>query len=157
MSFTSTSAPPPFPFPNHPLLRFRIRNPLVTIKSPSEAQSRLQTIHSLAQWLDQIPGSPIPIGIDSIVGLVPWFGDLAGLALSCYMLYLCLAFGLPVWLLVRMLINVVLDAVIGLVPWIGDVADALFTANLWNYQLLEGYLRQEGVIAGGSPRRSWWR
>lgn len=52
--------------------------------SQLEAEEHLVRVRTVSRWLDRIPGSPVPIGLDPIVGLLPAFGDFAGLAMSLY-------------------------------------------------------------------------
>ncbi|SJX62398.1 related to siderophore iron transporter mirc [Sporisorium reilianum f. sp. reilianum] len=117
-----------------------------------EAQLLYNHIRTVAWYLDSIPllGSSLPfnIGIDSIVGIVPWVGDYIGLILGLYQIVLCSLFGLPWSALFWMLFNVVVDCMVGLVPIIGDALDVVFKANLRNLRLLEDHLYHSGGKCG---------
>ncbi|ORX89694.1 hypothetical protein K493DRAFT_174600, partial [Basidiobolus meristosporus CBS 931.73] len=67
-------------------------------------------------------------------------GDIAGLLISLYQIYMSAQLGIPVTLIGLMVLNVVVDAVIGLVPFVGDFLDVLFKANIYNLALLENWL-----------------
>jgi len=109
-------------------------------------------------WLDSIPGSPIPIGLESIVGLIPQIGDVAGTLASLYQLYLSLWFAIPLWMIARMLINIVIDFFIGIIPGIGDIMDVIYKSNIYNLNLLEDWLILEGVLGERDiPEGDWDR
>lgn len=118
--------------------------PLRPPRNDAEAQRLYNHIRTLAFYLDAIPvlGRRLPfnIGLDSILGFIPIVGDVAGLILSLYAVFLCALFGLPIPVLAYMLVNVAVDATVGLVPIVGDVLDVAFKANLRNLRLLEDHL-----------------
>ncbi|KAK9763674.1 hypothetical protein K7432_009430 [Basidiobolus ranarum] len=103
-------------------------------------QRVLNNIRRFASYMDAIPGLPFGIGLDPIIGLIPGIGDIAGLLISLYQIYLSSLLGIPITLLGMMLLNVVIDAVIGLVPFIGDILDVMYKANIYNLELLENWL-----------------
>ncbi|KAJ8653910.1 hypothetical protein O0I10_010478 [Lichtheimia ornata] len=104
-------------------------------------------IERIAYWLDNaVPGSPIPLGIDSILGFIPFIGGFMGSLLSLYQVYLSTLFGIPLWLLMRMTISLFIDFIIGLVPVVGAFLDMFYKANLWNYEALEDYLVHESQV-----------
>ena len=129
--------------PSHPAGRAR---------PPSAAvPERLRTF---ARWMDtalRIPGTRIRVGLDSLVGLVPGVGDLAGGALALYPIVAAARLGAPPSLLLRMGLNVGLDALVGSVPLLGDVFDVAFKANRRNVRLLERHL--EGPVVSRRASR----
>ena len=109
---------------------------------------RVGNIRTLARVLDsavRIPGTQIRVGADSIFGLVPVVGDIAGAALSGYIVVASARLGAPASTLARMVINIGIDTVVGSVPVLGDMFDAGWRANMKNVELLENHL-------GGSER-----
>ena len=109
----------------------------------------------LAVLLDDsipIPGTGYRIGVESILGLIPGAGDLAGGAFSLYILLQAARMGVPRPLLVRMGTNLVVDVVVGAVPVLGDLFDAGFKANLRNLALLERHVNRP-VASTRSSRR----
>ena len=44
----------------------------------------------------------------------------------------------------RMIFNVIIDALVGAVPMFGDLFDVAWTANKYNINLLEDYLKSPG-------------
>ncbi|RUS18332.1 hypothetical protein BC937DRAFT_88909 [Endogone sp. FLAS-F59071] len=61
-------------------------------------------------------------------------------------------FGIPFWLVVQMLFYLVVDFLIGLIPTFGDFLDFVFTANIYNCDLLEGWLEREKIVRPKAER-----
>lgn len=81
----------------------------------------------------------IQFGLDGIIGMVPGLGDLIGIILSLYIVWIGYVVKVPNKLLVRMLLNVGLDGLLGAVPVIGDIGDIFFKANMRNLHILESH------------------
>lgn len=104
---------------------------------------RAANIRTLARVLDsavKIPGTGIRIGADSVFGLVPVVGDIAGAALSGYIVLASARLGAPSSTLMRMLMNIGIDTVVGAVPVLGDMFDVGWRANMRNVELLDVHL-----------------
>lgn len=113
------------------------------VESERALDRRADNIRTLARMLDsavRIPGTGILIGADSILGLVPVVGDIAGAALSGYIVLASARLGAPGATLARMLINLGVDTVIGSVPVLGDMFDVGWRANMRNVELLDRHL-----------------
>jgi hypothetical protein len=89
-----------------------------------------------------VPGTRLRVGLDSLLGLVPGIGDLAGAAVSGYALLVAARLGAPSPVLLRMLLNIGVDALVGVVPLLGDLFDLGWKANRRNLRLLEQYLER---------------
>jgi len=116
-------------------------------RNDDEAQRFYNHIRTVAWYLDAIPyltqaGLPFRVGVDDIIGAIPFYGDLVGVVFAAYMVLLCWIFGVPFAILQRMVINVGIDAVLGVLPVLGDILDTLFKSNLRNLALLEDWLLQ---------------
>lgn len=112
----------------------------------------LARVRGLARLLDnavRVPGTRIGIGLDSVIGLIPGVGDLAGGAMSAYVLMTAARLGVPRAVLGRMLVNLGTDALVGTVPVLGDLFDVGFKANVRNVRLLE-----QSMAAPAATRRS---
>lgn len=110
----------------------------------SASDPALQRLRSLTHVLDNaiaIPGTRFRVGLDPLLGLLPGGGDVAGAALSAYIVLESARFGLPKETLLRMLTNLVLDTVLGSLPLLGDFFDASWKANSRNLDLLEAHLK----------------
>ncbi|MEH6718299.1 MAG: DUF4112 domain-containing protein [Aurantimonas endophytica] len=100
---------------------------------------RLRRVSRLARLMDtaiRIPGTGIRFGGDSVLGLIPGIGDLAGGAIGLYIVNEARQLGLPTSKIVKMLGNLGLDVVIGAVPLAGDVADVFFKAHRRNLNII---------------------
>jgi len=101
-----------------------------------------------------IPGTRFRIGLDPLLGIVPWVGDVVGALISTYLVWQSARLGAPAATLARMTLNVATETVVGVVPVIGDLFDAGFKANTRNLKLLERHLEEPGAAAL-SARRFW--
>jgi hypothetical protein len=113
---------------------------------------RLAALRRLVRLLDgavAIPGTPVRFGLDALIGLVPGVGDLAGAALSGFVVLSAARAGVPAAVLLRMVLNVGIDALVGAVPILGDLFDVAWRANARNLALLE-----QAVGDPGRARRS---
>lgn len=100
-------------------------------------------VEKLARLLDgvvRVPGTRFRFGLDSIIGLIPGVGDVAGLLLGSVIFYESLRAGAPRSLIARMLGNSLVDAVGGLIPGVGDLFDVAFKSNARNARLLIEHL-----------------
>ena len=91
----------------------------------SEAERELrERLNFLAWLLDSsipIPGTRFTIGLDALIGLFPFIGDLLGVAASSYILAEANRMGVGKAILARMAFNVAIEGVIGIVPIFGDL------------------------------------
>lgn len=97
-----------------------------------------------------IPGTGRTIGLDPIIGLVPFIGDFGGALLSGYIIVAAAQAGVPTFTLIRMIFNVGVDTLVGSVPLLGDFFDAAWKSNMKNLALFE---RHEGRGQAKSPYR----
>jgi hypothetical protein len=119
------------------------------------AERHLRRYRSLAhQWdnLLRIPGTPIRLGWDALLGLIPVVGDTAGGVLGGYGVWVGWRQGAPFSVLLRMLLNVLVDVVIGAVPFAGDLFDIGWRSNSRNLGLLDRWLDRPEQ----TRRRSGW-
>jgi uncharacterized protein DUF4112 len=110
-------------------------------ESPAERETR-ERLRFIAWLLDSsipIPGTPFTIGLDAVIGLVPFFGDLIGVLASSYILAEAHRLGVGRAVLARMAFNVAIEGVVGIVPLFGDLFDAAWKANVKNVRLLEAW------------------
>jgi uncharacterized protein DUF4112 len=112
--------------------------------APESDQQRAvrERLKFLAWLLDSsipIPGTPYTVGLDAIVGLFPFIGDLIGVLISSYIVAEANRLGVGRAILARMAFNVAVEGVIGIVPLIGDLFDAAWKANVRNVRLLDAW------------------
>lgn len=121
----------------------------------SKDDVRLERLDRLATLLDEsirIPLIGYRIGYDALIGLIPGAGDIAGLALSTYIVVESARFRIPKSTLLRMIANVAIEAVVGAVPLAGDLFDAIYKANRRNLNLLKKRLGEQESDAGSDRR-----
>ena len=113
-----------------------------------------EKLKALAWLLDssiRLPGG-FRIGVDALFGLLPFFGDAAGVVLSGYIVSQAARLGLPSSVLGRMLFNIAVEGVIGIIPIFGDIFDAAWKANQRNIRLLEQHIAAPAQSAAASRR-----
>lgn len=111
-------------------------------------------IDLVTDWMDNkiaIPGTKIRFGLDFLIGLVPYFGDIASFAISGLLLMGMARHGASGMLLLKMTGNVLLDAIVGTIPILGDIFDLQYRANWRNLKLFEEFY-EEGEHQGSG----WW-
>jgi Domain of unknown function (DUF4112) len=107
------------------------------------SESSDRAVVALRKWavlLDsafQVPGTKMRFGLDPIVGLIPWAGDLVTGFFSVMIVVHAVRLRIPKIVIARMMLNTGLDLIVGAVPLLGDLFDAGFKANLRNLVLLE--------------------
>lgn len=87
-----------------------------------------------------IPGTKYRFGADSVMGLVPGLGDIAGGLFSAYIIAESARLGVPRSVVASMVANTLLDVGVGTIPIAGDVFDFFFKSNRKNVELLEQHL-----------------
>ena len=101
--------------------------------------ARLEALSHLLDDCFLLPGTQIRFGIDGLVGLVPFAGDVLAGLLSSLIVLAAWFRGAPPVLLARMLANLAL---------LGDAFDIAWKANRRNYALLSRHVAEPG-------RHSW--
>ena len=109
-------------------------------KDPHSVRARVEALEKLLERAFHIPGTKIPFGLDSVVGLVPVVGDLVTAAMGAYMVWEARNLGMSKWQLIRMTANVGVDTAIGAVPFVGDVFDLVWRSNSKNLRIIKKHL-----------------
>jgi hypothetical protein len=113
---------------------------LPTGSDPASVRRRVEAMERLLDRAFTIPGTRMPVGLDSIIGLVPVVGDAIAAALGAYILWEARNLGIPKWKLARMAGNIAFDTAVGAVPLIGDAFDLIFKSNTRNLRILMRHL-----------------
>jgi len=128
-----------------------------TIESPDYVPPGLEGIERLAWIMDRalkIPGTPIRVGLDAILGLLPVGGDLLTGTIQAGIVLVAMGkYKVPKAVAARMAANVLLDIAVGSIPVVGDAFDVFFKANTKNLKLLGDVQRQRAArqpVATGS-------
>jgi hypothetical protein len=104
--------------------------------------------HLLDDWF-RIPGTPIRLGLDGLIGLVPGLGDVIAGVASSVLIFAAWIRGVPYVTLLRMTVNLGIGVLIGAIPLFGDLFDIAWKPDRRNYRLIMRHLRQ--------PHRHTWR
>jgi hypothetical protein len=113
--------------------------------TPAQSQ-RMEALRKISHLLDSaflIPGTSFRIGLDPILGLVPWIGDLVSPLFTIAILWEARDLGVPRVVQMRMIFNVAIDALTGVVPVVGDLFDFAWKSNDMNLALLEEHAEYE--------------
>ena len=113
---------------------------LPTGTDPVSVRKRIEAMEQILDRSFRIPGVNYPVGLDSIVGLVPVLGDIITTAMGAYIVWEARNLNMPKWKLWRMAGNVGFDALLGAVPVVGDAADFLFRSNTRNLRIVKKHL-----------------
>ena len=123
----------------------------MTTPVPTDQAARVRALARVLDSAIRIPGTGVTLGLDSLVGLVPGVGDLAGAAMSGYIVIAAARMGVPTAVVAKMVLNLGVDTLVGSVPLLGDLFDVGFRANMRNAALLDLHLA-EPVAARRSSR-----
>jgi hypothetical protein len=99
----------------------------------------LIALRKFAMLMDEaiaIPGTSRRIGLDAGLGLIPGVGDAIAGVLSAWIVVGALRHRVPVWVIARMVLNILADVAVGAIPLLGDVFDFVFEENVMNLRLL---------------------
>lgn len=107
---------------------------------PQSVRKRVEALELLLERAFHIPGTKIPVGLDTIVGFVPVIGDIVTAAMGAYMVWEARNLGMSKWALTRMAANVGIDTVIGAIPLIGDAFDFVWRSNTKNLKIIRKHL-----------------
>ena len=111
---------------------------------------QLQNLNALTKIMDsrfRIPGTNIRFGLDFLIGLVPYAGDIVSFLMSSGLVLVMVRHGASGMVVGKMLWNVFLDTTVGSIPVLGDIFDLQYKANRRNYYLLKEHY-EEGRHTG---------
>ena len=106
---------------------------------------QLARLEALAHLMDarfNVPILPIPIGLDTIIGLIPVVGDTISLGVAGGIVVGARKLDIPTRHLSLMGGNIFIDWAIGLVPIIGDLFDIGWQGNMRNVKIVRAHLEE---------------
>jgi Domain of unknown function (DUF4112) len=109
-------------------------------KDPQSVRQRVEALEMLLERSFHIPGTKVPVGLDSIIGLVPVLGDVVTAVMGAYMVWEARNLGMSKWQLIRMTANVGVDTALGAIPLVGDVFDFVWRSNSKNLRIIKKHL-----------------
>lgn len=125
------------------------------MEDPEATRARLARLAWLLDSALPIPGLPLRFGLDAVLGLIPGFGDAAGVLLSAYIVREAARLGVPRATLWRMTLNVAIEGILGAVPLLGDLFDVAWQANRRNVALLDVWLADPRRMVRDNRRFVW--
>jgi hypothetical protein len=118
----------------------RIADTLPLGRDPASVRRRLEAAEGVLERLFVVPGLNRPVGLDSLVGLIPVAGDIITAAMGAWIVWEARNLGMSKFQLLRMTANVGMDAALGAIPLVGDLFDFAFRSNTRNLRILKRYL-----------------
>lgn len=107
---------------------------------PAAIRQRVEVMEKLLERSFTIPGTKVPVGLDSIIGLIPVIGDVITAAMGAYIVWEARNLGLSKFKLFRMAVNVAIDTLLGAVPLVGDAFDFFWRSNSRNLRIIRKHL-----------------
>jgi hypothetical protein len=109
-------------------------------RDPQAVRNRVEAMEKILERAFVIPGINRPIGVDSIVGLIPVVGDIVTALMGAYIVWEARNLGMSKLQLTRMAANVGIDTALGAIPFAGDVFDFFWRSNSKNLKIIRKHL-----------------
>ncbi len=113
------------------------------------AERRISRVTHVLDELVSVPGTPIKVGLDPVIGVIPIAGDALAALVGLWVILEASRFGIPRVVLWRMIANLVVDLGIGAIPLIGDAYDLFFRSNSRNLELFRRHALDPGASTRG--------
>ena len=107
-----------------------------TVRAP-KALLQAQKLANLTDSKIRIPFLGIRLGLDFLVGLIPFIGDLIMVGVSLSIVGMAKSMQVPTALRIAMVKNIAIDFFLGLIPFVGDVVDLFYKSNQKNVRIIE--------------------
>ena len=98
-------------------------------------ERRYAAVSRVLDDLVAIPGTKQRVGLDPLIGLIPWIGDLVSASVGFWLIAEAARFRIPSVVLVRMVLNTLVDLAVGAIPVLGDLFDIVSRSNRRNLEL----------------------
>ncbi len=109
-------------------------------RDPQSVRNRVEAMEKVLERAFVIPGMNRPIGLDSIVGLIPVVGDIVTALMGAYIVWEARNLGMSKMQLTRMAANVGIDTALGAIPLAGDLFDFFWRSNSRNLKIVRKHL-----------------
>ena len=93
----------------------------------------------------------VPVGWDSILGLIPGVGDAVTVIPSALMMTSGYRVGVRKRALARMAVNTGIDLAVGTIPLVGDIFDLAFKSHRKNVAILRDEYERLDALPGDGP------
>ncbi len=104
-----------------------------------EVRAFADFIARLLDTIIRIPGTPIRIGLDPLLGVIPVLGDIIANLIGSTILLLAIQLEVPKVVILRMAAHIGLNTLIGAIPGLGDLFSIWYRSNVKNAALLRRY------------------
>lgn len=118
----------------------KLADQLPISRDPASIRRRIEAMEVVLERLFVVPGINRPIGLDSILGLVPVLGDIVTASMGAWLVWEARNLGMSKFQLTRMAGNVGVDTLLGAIPLVGDVFDFAFRSNSRNLRIIRRHL-----------------
>ena len=118
----------------------QLANQLPIGRDPASVRRRLEAVEGVLERMFVLPGINRPIGLDSIVGLIPVVGDVITASMGAWLIWEARNLGMSKFQLMRMMGNLGVDTALGAIPLVGDLFDFAFRSNSRNLRIVKRYL-----------------
>ena len=109
-------------------------------RDPQAVRNRVEAMEKVLERAFVIPGINRPIGVDSLVGLIPVVGDIVTALMGAYIIWEARNLGMSKLQLTRMATNVGIDTALGAIPFAGDLFDFFWRSNSKNLKIIRKHL-----------------
>ena len=116
--------------------------------------ARLAKLERMAEALDskfRLPVLGVPVGWDSILGVIPGLGDLVTVGPGAWMILEGHRMGARKRILGRMALNTTIDTALGSIPLLGDAFDLFFKSHRRNVSLLRREIKDQPALEARVP------
>lgn len=111
-------------------------------------ERRFAAVSRVLDDLVAVPGTGIRVGLDPVIGLIPFVGDAISGVVGFWLITEAARFGVPRVVVARMVLNTAVDLVLGAIPFLGDLFDVVSRSNARNLALF----RRHALDPGASTR-----
>lgn len=112
-------------------------------------ERRYAAVSRVLDDLVPVPGTSQRVGLDPVIGLVPWIGDLVSAGVGLWLIAEAARFKIPTVVLARMLLNTLVDLAVGAIPILGDIFDVVSRSNSRNLALFRLHATDPGASTAG--------
>jgi hypothetical protein len=128
-------------------------------RDPQSVRRRIEAMEAVLERLFVVPGLNRPVGLDVILDVIPFVGDIVSTALGAWIVWEARNLGMSKWQIARMSGNVGFDFLLGAIPWVGAIPDFFFRSNTRNLRIVKRWLDKnhpatmmvEGEVVARSP------
>ena len=113
------------------------------------AERRIGRVTHALDDLIAVPGTPVRVGLDPIIGLIPVVGDVVSGIVGAWVIGEAARFGVPRIVLGRMVVNLAVDLAIGAIPLLGDLFGVAFRSNTRNLALFRRHALEPDASTRG--------